>query len=118
MSRKLYPLRNVPDDEADEMRSLLQQNGVDFHETGSGFLGIGTAAIWIRDESQYEYARGLIADYQADRYSTARETYLRQREEGTHTRFIDRFMRDPWRVVSLILIALFLILLTVLPFFL
>ena len=118
MARKLYSLRNVPDDEADEMRSLLQEHDVDFHETSAGFLGIGTAAIWVKDETQFDLARDLIADYQAERYNNAREAYLRKLAEGTHTRFSDIFMRDPWRIFMMILFALFLILLTVLPFFL
>ena len=118
MARKLYALRNVPEDEADEMRELLRLNGVDFHETSAGFLGFGTAAIWIRDETQFDFARKLIADYQDERYNKARETYLRQRAEGTHTRFADTFMRDPLRIIMLFLFALFLVSLTVLPFFL
>ena len=43
---------------------------------------------------------------------------LKELNAEIHTRFADTFMRDPLRIIMLFLFALFLVSLTVLPFFL
>ncbi len=118
MAKKLYPLRNVPDEECEEMRILLREHDIDFHETSSGFFGIGTAAIWANNEHQFEVARELIRGYQAQRYEQAHQTYLEQKAAGEHTRFKDLYRKNPGTVVLYLLFTLFLIFLMTLPFWL
>ena len=118
MAKKLYPLRNVPDDECEEMRILLREHEIDFHETSSGFFGIGTAAIWVNNEDQHENARELIREYQKQRYTQAHQTYLDQKAAGEHTRFSDLYRKKPGTVVLYLLFALFLVFLMTLPFWL
>ena len=65
MAVLLFPLRNVPDDEAEEVRALLGTHGIDFYETPASAFGISAGAIWLRDEAQLQVARQLIDDYQA-----------------------------------------------------
>ena len=116
MAIKLFPMRNVPQDEADEMRALLLDHDIEYHETQAGFWGIGTAAIWINDETQYETAKNLIAMYQTERFKQARSEYQNQLESGDRVRFIDMLRRNPLKVGSYILFALFLIYLMARPF--
>jgi len=116
VAKKLYPLRNVPDDESEEMRILLREHNIDFHETSSGFFGIGTAAFWVNNENQFEVARELISQYQKQRYLQAHHIYLEQKIAGKQTRFSDLYRKDPGRVILYLLFALFLVFLMTLPF--
>jgi hypothetical protein len=52
VATKLYSLRSVPDDESEEMRVLLREHNIDFHETSSGFFGIGSAAFWVNNANR------------------------------------------------------------------
>ena len=49
MSRLLLNLRNVPDDEADDVRALLDSNRIAFHETRPSMWGISAGAIFVTD---------------------------------------------------------------------
>ena len=40
MSKLLFRLRNVPDDEAEEVRQLLEEHGIETYETDAGNWGI------------------------------------------------------------------------------
>lgn len=72
MAVRLINLRHVPDDEADEVREVLQAHQIDFYETPPGRWGISAGGIWLRDKSQLPQARQLMADYQKQRQERAR----------------------------------------------
>lgn len=116
MAIKLYPLRNVPDDEAEQMRELLRTAEIEFHETNAGFIGIGTAAIWVDDPAQFEHAQSLIAEYQQQRYHQAHDQFLQRKARGDQTHFIDLLKENPARIIFYILFALFLVLIMTTPF--
>ena len=118
MARKLFSLRNVPEDEAEEIRMLLREHGIEFHETSSGFLDLMTAAIWVDDDSRFEVARALLDNYQQARYQQARTAYHQLRTENRHTKFSDQLRREPLKLLLYLLLALGLLLLTTLPFWL
>lgn len=65
-------LRNVPEDEADEVRELLTAHAIDFYETEPNRWGISAGGIWLRDDSRLEEARRLLAEYQRERVERAR----------------------------------------------
>jgi len=64
MAKLLFQLNNVPDEEADAVRQLLDDNDFQCYETSAGRWGISVAAIWIIDESEFDAARQLINEYQ------------------------------------------------------
>lgn len=66
MATLLFHLGNVPDEEAEAVRRLLDEHGIATYETRAGFWGLGVAAIWLRDEAQREEARALIDAYQRE----------------------------------------------------
>ncbi len=117
MSAALFRLRNVPDDEAAEVRALLSEHDIIFRETSAGFLGIGTAAIWVDDPAEHKMAQQILADYQLDRALRSRTEYLQKKVSGEHTRFIDLFRRDPAKFAAYVLIAAVLLYLSTRPFF-
>lgn len=72
MAKLLVTLRNVPDDEAEEVRQILAARRIDFYETPPGRWGISAGGIWLRDDAQLGEARQLMADYQEQRRAQAR----------------------------------------------
>lgn len=99
MPVRLFSLNNVPDDEAEDIRALLGEHGIDFYETEAGNWGVSPAAIWLRDEVQFERARGLIDAYEEERGARMRAAYAREREEGSARTLFDVFRENPLRFV-------------------
>jgi Family of unknown function (DUF6164) len=99
MPIKLFKLNDVPDDEAEEVRELLTGNEIDFYETSSGIWGISVAAIWLRDEDQYQRARSLIDEYQNERLAKAREEYLHLQVDGKNRSLINLIRENPVRFI-------------------
>jgi hypothetical protein len=113
MAHRLLNLRGVPEDEADEIRDLLDAHGVTYYETPPGGWGISAGAIWVKHDRQASHARGLIQTYQAERARTARDRYERERREGIAETVWRRACREPFRfAVYLAVIALVLFLST------
>jgi hypothetical protein len=88
----LFRLRNVPDDEAQEVRELLDENGVEFYETSAGNWGISLPGIWLADESDYHQARALLDSYQDQRAAQQRANYRELRSRGQAPTF--------WRLLA------------------
>jgi hypothetical protein len=82
MSKLLFRLRNVPDDEAQDVCDLLEQNEIAYFETSAGNWGISLPAIWLHDAQQFERARELIDDYQQQRALRLRREYQLSKERG------------------------------------
>ncbi len=118
MARRLFNLRHVPNDEADEIRTLLREHEIDFHETASGFLDLMSAAIWVTDESRYTDARELLDHYQQQRYQRARQDYLARKAQNQVPGFGDRLRSQPLTMLLYLLLAVCLLALTTLPFWL
>jgi len=99
MPVKLFSLYNVPADEADEVRELLANHGIDFHETDGGNWGISTPALWLRDESRFREARALIDAYEGERLVRVRAEYAEQRQAGVQRTLFDVIRENPLRFV-------------------
>jgi hypothetical protein len=72
MAKLLFRLRNVPEDEADAIRSLLAEQGFETYETSSGIFQMSMPAIWLVQDSDFARARALIDQWQAQRVLEAR----------------------------------------------
>lgn len=105
MSKLLFKLRNVPDDEAEEVRALLSAHQIDFYETSAGNWGISLPALWVRDETQYSQARELLDVYQAERSAHVREEYARLKQEGKHKTVLDSFRENPFAFIAYLFIV-------------
>ncbi|PRY64486.1 hypothetical protein B0H98_105147 [Vreelandella songnenensis] len=116
MAHLLFRLRHVTDEEALEVRALLDEHGFDVYETQAGVFRLGVDAIWLRDERQREAAETVLAAYQAERFDQARRELSAARAEGKAPTLLRRLLEHPVQVV-LVLIAIGLIAaLTLLPF--
>lgn len=111
MSKILFKLRDVPDDEAQEVRELLERNEIEYYETLGGNWGISLPALWLKKEAQQNRARELLDAYQRDRAGRAREEYERSRLRGNPSARRTNFAESPLRFsayLGLIALVLFL----------
>ena len=111
MAKLLFRMRDVPDDEAEEVRELLTQNEIPFFETFAGNWGISMPGLWLVDEQQFDEARALLDEYQEVRSTRVKSQYLKQREQDEIRTFWESFRAEPVRFsvyLSLAALVLFL----------
>lgn len=115
MSVLLFRLNNVPEDEAEAVRALLLESGIDFYETSAGAFGISVAAIWLPEETQAEQARQLIADFQAEHAQRIREEWQERQDRGEADSFFKRLRREPVKMLLLIVGLLVVLYVSIVP---
>jgi hypothetical protein len=108
MSKLLLNLRDVPDDEADDVRRFLDSAGIGYYETQPNLWGI-SGCIWIRDDGDVAEAKRLMAEYQRGRQVRAREERAEAERNGTAETFVGVLRAQPLQV-ALIVIAIALLL--------
>jgi len=116
MSALLFKLRNVPDDEAEEIRELMQKHGIDIYETSAGNWGISMPAIWVQNDESLPEAKQLLAQYQQTRAINARKAYNEDRRLGNTPGFIQKVSERPFAIAGIILFCLFVIYAMTSPF--
>lgn len=117
MGKIVFKLRNVPDDEAEAIRTLLTEHGIPFYETTAGSWGIAMPAIWLREADDYEKARNLIDIYEEQRSKEQRAHFETLKASGSQRKFLDVVRENPLQVLLYTAFALFILYLSVIPFF-
>lgn len=112
----LLNLRNVPDDEADEVRALLDNDGIDYYETRPSLWGVSGGGLWLPDDSQEQQARSRLATYQAERGEKARRERAQALSEGRAPSAWTAFRENPLRALATLLGILLMLGLATLPF--
>jgi hypothetical protein len=115
VSKLLLNLRDVPDDEADDVRRLLDSCGIGYYETRPSLWGISAGGIWIRDDGDFAQAKRAMAEYQRERQTRARAEHAAAEASGTAPTFADVLRAQPLRVVLTALAIVLLLGLTALP---
>ncbi|MFC4728094.1 DUF6164 family protein [Coralloluteibacterium thermophilus] len=118
MPRLLLNLRNVPDDEADEVRALMRDNRIEIYETPANRWGISAAGIWVRDDEDWPRARRLMDDYQLERRTRVREALAEARRDGSAETFWSLLRARPLQVLGILAAVVFIAALSALPFLL
>lgn len=116
MPVRLFSLRGVPDDEAEEVRDLLTNNEIEFYETSAGNWGVSNPGIWLRNEEQLQHAKELIDHYQEQRAEQQRELYEQLKVEGKQNTFLALLAQDPLKVIAYIAIVAVIIYFSTKPF--
>lgn len=116
MAVLLFSLKNVTDEEADEVRALLAANHIDFYETAASNWGISSAAIWLREAEQLAQAKSLLDEYQRQRCATQRERYQHLKSEGKHRTFLRAWQEDPVRTTLYLIIVAALLYFSIKPY--
>jgi hypothetical protein len=118
MSKLLMNLRNVPDDEADDVRAMLDAQQIAFYETRPSIWGVSAGGIWVTEDVAFGEARRAMDDYQQQRSVRARAEYAAAKRAGTAETFATMLRADPVRVVMSVLGILLALALVTLPFIL
>lgn len=118
MSKLLLNLRNVPDDEVDDVRAMLDEHRIAFYETKPSFWGVSTGAIWVQHREDVGEAERLMAEYQLERRTRARAEYHAAKREGQTRTIWDGFREHPLLVIATLVGMAFLVALMALPFLL
>ena len=98
MAKLLLNLRDVPDDEADDVRRFLDSARIGYYETRPSFWGISAGGIWLRNDADVVEAKRLMADYQRERQARVREERAAAERDGTAETFADVLRTQPLRV--------------------
>jgi hypothetical protein len=117
MSKLLIKLRYAPDDEIQEIQSLLQEHQIDFYETQYGPWGISAPGIWVNDDKQYDRAKALLDDYQENRFREKHAEYQRLRRAGQHRTFLQNMLEHPVQVIVYSVISGLILYFSISPFF-
>lgn len=112
----LLSLRQVPEDEANEVKALLAEQGIAFYETPPSFWGVSAGGIWLQHAAQKEEAQMLLARYQQQRAESARASWQAQRAEGNHTTQWQMIQQHPVRFTATIVGVILLFAVMTLPF--
>ncbi|KGM55788.1 membrane protein [Lysobacter daejeonensis GH1-9] len=115
MSKLLLNLRNVPDDEADDVRAMLDANRIAFYETVPSRWGISSGGIWVTEDAAIVEAKRLMAIYQQERQARVRAEYDAARRDGTAETFWTVLRAEPARVALTVLGILVMLGLVALP---
>lgn len=115
MSKLLLNLRNVPDDEADDVRAMLDTHAIAFYETRPGPWNISVGGIWVTEDAAIVEAKRLMAEYQLERGNRARAEHAAAVRDGTAETFWSVLRAEPARVLLTVLGILFALALVALP---
>ena len=115
MSKLLLNLRNVPDDEADDVRAMLDAKRIEFYETAPSPWGISAGGIWVTDDADFADAKRALDDYERQRSVRVRAEYAAAKRAGTAETFVSLLREDPLRVVMTLLGILLALGLVALP---
>jgi len=115
MATLLFKLRNVPDDEAEDIRELLTTNNINYYETTAGSWGISLPAIWLHDKKQLEQGKDLIAHYQKSRAIKAQKNYAEQCNEGTQRTIFTLIAEAPLKFFLYLFGIIFVLYLATIP---
>lgn len=116
MSNLLLNLRNAPDDEAADVRALLEARGIDYYETRPSSWGISFGGIWVRDAARLDEARQAFEAYERERSARVRAEYAAARRDGTAATFFSQLRAQPLRVVLTLAGIVVVLAVVMLPF--
>ena len=116
MAVLLFRLGGVPEEEAAEVRQLLDEGGFDTYETSEGRWKLSVAAIWLRDEAQLPQARAALDVYQVHLSERMQQDLAEREARGEPLSLWQRLRERPLQVIALTLAAAAVLTLSLLPF--
>ena len=112
----LFKLRGVQEDEAEELRQALGNDGIEFYETPADRWGVSMPAIWLKDESQLQKAQAVVEQCQQQRSARFRQEYESLKKAGMLETFVSRFKHKPLMVLMYILMLVLVLYFFTMPF--
>lgn len=118
MARLLLNLRNVPEDEADEIRFLLEEGKIPFYETPPSRWGVSAGGIWVADRDAAVRAEALLVTYQRERQTRARDLHRAAERQGSGKTIWHGVRERPLSAAGVLIAITFLLIVLLLPFLL
>ncbi len=112
----IFKLNGVSDDEADQVRTLLDENSIDYYETSAGRWGVSVAALWVKNDADKPVARALIEEFQVHRQAQIKAEYEQLRTQGELENTLSRLLSKPLQSIFYIIFILLIIYLSLSPF--
>ena len=116
MATQLVKLRNMPEDELDEIYELMQANEIEVYETSAGNWGISMPALWLRHDEQLHQARAILEQYEKERFQRMRSEYEAQKQAGKARTFLDIARENPVKYVAYLVMIGALLYISTVPF--
>ena len=116
MATQLVKLRNVPEDELEEIYELMEANEIEVYETSAGNWGMSMPALWLRHDEQLEMAKSVLKQHELDRFQRMRAEYEAQKQEGKARTFLDIARENPFRYVAYLVMIVALLYISTVPF--
>lgn len=117
MSVLLIKTNGMPEDEAAEIRTLLDEAGLAFYETDEGRWGISVGGFWLKDKDDLAEARALLEKYDQERGERVRAEYRRLQLDGRAETLWDRLRNEPLRLIAYLLAIAAVLYLMLMPFY-
>lgn len=115
MAKLLLNLRHVLEDEADDVRTMLDRAHIAYYETPPSMWGISAGGIYVTHDRDMPEAKRLMAEYQAQRRERVRAEHESAIRDGTAETFRTVLRNEPLRVVLSVLAIVVLLGLVALP---
>ena len=117
MSKLVFRLNNVPEEEAQMVRELLTDHNIEFYETHAGRWGISVAALWLHQEEDFQRARAIIDEFQQTHHLKMRTEYEQAKEAGLVPTFWQLLRASPLVFITYWVLILAVAGLTIFPMF-
>src|SRR5690554_1999461 len=115
MARRLLNLRQVPDDEREDIHALMEANGIVCYTTPPGPFGISAGAIWLKDGDDHARARQLMDAYQDERAKRVRVAWQEARARGEADTLFAALCRQPQKFAAIIIGSVFVLMVLFAP---
>lgn len=116
MTKRLYSLRDVPEDEIQEIREMLQRHEIDFYETDPGNWGISSGAFWLRNDDQFEKAGQLLSEYHLQRTQIVKQEHELLVKQGKSNTLLRNIIKNPIKFIFYFSLILFILYISTKPF--
>lgn len=73
MARRVFDSYHASDEEIDGVKTALEKRGIEYFETLKGRWWIGSAALWVKHDQDFETAREVIDEFQLDWKQSVRQ---------------------------------------------
>jgi hypothetical protein len=110
-------MRDVPDDEAEEVRDLLKAHSIEYFETFAGNWGISMPAIWIQNPDQFAQARELLDNYENSRAEKVRDGYGEKLAQGEAKSSLQLFLDRPFQFLAYWILIVIVVFISIYYFF-
>ncbi|MCG6117749.1 MAG: DUF6164 family protein [Aquimonas sp.] len=118
MPARLLGLREVPEDEVDDIVGLLEDAGISHYLTPPGLFGLSPPALWLREPAQLDAARALLAEYHAGRAERARAEFEAAHAAGEVPSLWASLRARPAHAIGLLVLVIGVLLTLSLPWLL